>query len=378
MSQKTQTIEHAVSKSEQVRRRLLASIKNGEFEMGEPIPSENVLSGLFGISRNTIREAVSSLVSEGLLVRIQGKGTFLRCGPFREDQANARRVATLVGWDSRGAGKEENFFNTILRGAHQHLSTMDWSVSLRIIRRGDSFAQSFQTLGGAEALRGGVIFGSYPVTPEDAELLNREGISAVSVGRPHEDAPIDYVDADHVTGVSAAVKYLFELGHRRVAFIDSPSYLPAFQDRQAGFLRAHKECGVEPDPNLLVQYAIEDAALEMKAVDSLCLEPIQFTALMVYGEYATFGAVSSLREKGLRVPQDVSVLSLHPNAWVMTALGLELTRVTQSTIDLGRRAAELLTSAPTRRPGGRTVVTQTELTIGSSCAALSDAAARAG
>ncbi len=372
------TIVHAVSKSEQVRRRLLASIKNGEFENGTPIPSDNVLSELFGISRNTVREAVSSLVADGLLVRLQGKGTFLRCGVFNENQHGAWRVATLIGWEPRGAGKEDTFFNTILRGAHQQLASKGWGVALRMMRKGDSFAANFQSVGGAAALRDGVIFGSYPVAEEDVELLEREGIPAVCIGRPSTDAAIDYVDVDHATGVSAAVKYLFELGHRRIAFIDSPSYLPAFEDRQSGFRQAHKECGIEVDCDLMVSYPIKDADLEMRAVDALSLESRRFTALIVYGEFATFGAITAMREKGLHIPQDVSVLSLHPNSWVMTALGLELTRVTQSTEELGRRASELLIDRTGQRSGGRSIILPLSFTIGTSCATLSDCMGRGG
>ena len=63
--------------NEQVRQRLLEGISTGEWPAGSAIPTESVLAGAFGVSIGTIRKAVDGLVAEGLLVRRQGKGTFV-------------------------------------------------------------------------------------------------------------------------------------------------------------------------------------------------------------------------------------------------------------------------------------------------------------
>lgn len=53
-------------------------IENGSFPFGDPIPSERELSESYGITRMTVRNAVDILVGEGLLTRVQGKGTFVK------------------------------------------------------------------------------------------------------------------------------------------------------------------------------------------------------------------------------------------------------------------------------------------------------------
>jgi DNA-binding LacI/PurR family transcriptional regulator len=374
---KKQDIDLAVSKSEQVRRRLRDSIRNGKFEMGKAIPSDNDLSTFFGISRNTVREAISSLVSEGLLIRIQGKGTFLREDTACGDEVATRPIITLVGWEAQGAIKEIPFFNVIMRGAHAHLATQGWAMTLRMIGSGETFAGNFKSLGDVDALRNGIIFASYVVTKEDTELLAREGIPAVSIGRPGEGVVIDYVDTDHAAGVATAVNHLFGLGHRRVAFIDIASYPPGFQERRSSFLRMHRERGIAVDPDLMIESASDDESIERKMAKILSADPRRFTALMVYGEHATFAAVSLLRQHGLRVPQDVSVLALYPSPWITTALGLELTKLTQSTCELGRLAAELLTVGKLeRKRASRAVVIPAEFVVGASCAALRDVPSR--
>lgn len=56
---------------------LRIAIANGEWQPSQAIPSENELSKEYGISRMTVRSVVSTLVKEGLLYRVQGKGTFV-------------------------------------------------------------------------------------------------------------------------------------------------------------------------------------------------------------------------------------------------------------------------------------------------------------
>ncbi|WP_313277248.1 FadR/GntR family transcriptional regulator [Timonella senegalensis] len=71
MSDRSNLIELAV---EQLRSR----IRSGEWKVGERIPTEPLLVELLGVGRNTVREAVQSLVHSGLLIRRQGSGTYVK------------------------------------------------------------------------------------------------------------------------------------------------------------------------------------------------------------------------------------------------------------------------------------------------------------
>ncbi|XCP85751.1 GntR family transcriptional regulator [Roseburia hominis] len=62
---------------QQLKGILMDEIEAGKWEPNEKIPSENELSSLYGLSRMTARAVVSDLVKEGLLYRVQGKGTFV-------------------------------------------------------------------------------------------------------------------------------------------------------------------------------------------------------------------------------------------------------------------------------------------------------------
>jgi len=61
----------------QIKGLLIASLQGGEWKAGEAIPSELDLAGRFGVSQGTVRKAIDEMASENLLVRRQGKGTFV-------------------------------------------------------------------------------------------------------------------------------------------------------------------------------------------------------------------------------------------------------------------------------------------------------------
>ena len=66
----------------QVENALRQEIESGIWAVGDRIPSEAQLSEKYGVSRVTVRNAISRLVEDGLLVRLQGKGTFVSSHPI--------------------------------------------------------------------------------------------------------------------------------------------------------------------------------------------------------------------------------------------------------------------------------------------------------
>lgn len=68
----------------QIKEAILSMIEEGEFQVGESIPSERELCDFFGVSRMTVNKAILTLVNEGVLYRLQGKGTFVAEGKIKQ------------------------------------------------------------------------------------------------------------------------------------------------------------------------------------------------------------------------------------------------------------------------------------------------------
>lgn len=69
--------------SRQIQQAIASEIQEGRYAPGQRIPSETALANHFGVSRMTVREALAELVTEGLLRRVPGKGTFVERSPHQ-------------------------------------------------------------------------------------------------------------------------------------------------------------------------------------------------------------------------------------------------------------------------------------------------------
>lgn len=86
----------------QIHNQLQENIEQGKWQVGEKIPAERVLAGEFGVSRMTLREAIQTLVDEGVLERRVGSGTFVANQKVQEKMSGVTSFTELM----KAQGKE--------------------------------------------------------------------------------------------------------------------------------------------------------------------------------------------------------------------------------------------------------------------------------
>ncbi|MCI0582399.1 MAG: LacI family transcriptional regulator [Chloroflexi bacterium] len=152
---------------------------------------------------------------------------------------------------------------------------------------------------------GAVVSGPLFDDPELADLV-AEGFPIVIQGHlPGASAPS--VDIDNEASARLAVDHLLELGHRRIACITNAALTyTAAADRLAGYREALAAAGVPADPDLVDEGAFE-AASGHRAMTRI-LQRGRPEAVFVASDVVALGAIGALREAGLRVPDDVSVV----------------------------------------------------------------------
>jgi LacI family transcriptional regulator len=191
---------------------------------------------------------------------------------------------------------------------------------------------------------------------DDAELgaLARLGAPVVIQGSlPGVDLPS--VDVDNVAAARNATQHLVELGHRRIGFItNAPFQYTAARERRDGYRLAVQEAGLEVDEGLVVE-ANFDAASGRRAMARL-LERGGVTAVFVASDVVAFGAMAAIREAGLRVPEDLSIVGFD-DIPLAAYFDPPLTTVHLPAHDLGRAAGVALLD----RINGRAVEARTVL-----------------
>jgi len=177
-------------------------------------------------------------------------------------------------------------------------------------------------------------------------------IPVVAISAHSAAANVTNIVLDHHLAVQQALTHLHELGHRRIAILRGPKAIPDSEFRWEAIQKVSKELGLKIDPALVVR--IDTAGWSMKTghhpmAPEIGFKPVQgllertrdFTAIFCFNDIAAIGAIRALKDAGLSVPGDVSVVGFDDiqSAAYSTP---SLTTVRQPLFEMGKRGAEIL------------------------------------
>jgi DNA-binding LacI/PurR family transcriptional regulator len=168
-------------------------------------------------------------------------------------------------------------------------------------------------------------------------------IPVVTVSGHREIKGITNITLDHQKAADLALQHLTELGHRKIAFIKGQVFSSDTEIRWKAICDAARRKGLNLNPRLIGQLEEDSPSPEVgSAVMRKLLGANQpFTALFAFNDISAIGAISVLREAGLRVPDDVSVVGFDD---IQSAAfqNPPLTTVRQPLRKMGKTAAEVL------------------------------------
>lgn len=197
-------------------------------------------------------------------------------------------------------------------------------------------------------------YGDYLLHRPRLEQLVARGTHFICWGNPRASEFGAIVGSDNEQGGYDATRHLLELGRRAIAFVGTATEAyPEFQDRFNGYLRAHREAGLEADPALRVHAGPSEAEGRTAAAELLA-RGTPFDGLFASSDLAAIGAMHALGESGRRIPEDVAVVGFDDLAAACYATP-PLTTVAQD----ARAAGTALIEALIERIGG--VVTRSRL-----------------
>ena len=178
-------------------------------------------------------------------------------------------------------------------------------------------------------------------TREDApgvELLRRNGVPCVLIGRSFESDSPDCVVFDDFRGGYLAAEHLISLGHRRILFLVGPECVSSARERKRGCLAALRDANVACGEGLMQEVGITADASQ--SIERLLRDGEHFTAVCAFSDYVAWQAIYVLNEHGLRVPEDVSVVGFD-DIQSEIRLPVPLTTIACPKRLLGERAVEL-------------------------------------
>ncbi len=166
---------------------------------------------------------------------------------------------------------------------------------------------------------------------------------AVAVAGHRRFEGVTNVVLDQRRAAELALRHLVQLGHRKIAFMRGGGHSSDADDRWECLMAAARELKIEVRPELIVQVQIRDSTPEIGFVlaHDLVNSGEEFTALVCYNDLSAIGVIRSLKDHGLRVPEDVSVVGFD-DMQAAAYHNPSLTTIRQPLRQMGATAARIL------------------------------------
>jgi LacI family transcriptional regulator len=175
------------------------------------------------------------------------------------------------------------------------------------------------------------------LTNTELRSLLTEKVPTILVGRYLKNFPCVYFDNE--AGALLATNYLLNKGHKRIAHLSGPLHLPDGSSRLQGYQKALQQAHRPYDPTLVIEGNFSELG-GLEKTKELITRTKDFTALFAANDQMAAGALRALREAGLRVPEDVSIIGFD-DIETSKFLSPLLTTVRQPFVEMGQAAVEI-------------------------------------
>jgi LacI family transcriptional regulator len=199
----------------------------------------------------------------------------------------------------------------ILLGIENSFSSTDYLPFLVDIQNDSSRFKKYLDLLLGRRVEGLIILAnSLSFENELLGAVETQKIPSVVLGREPASDALSWVATDNESGVKMALEHLFQLGHRKIAFIRGPEMIVDSDHQWAGIQAFARATELELDPRLVVTLENPFSSYEggYERTQQLLARDLHFTALLAFDDMTAFGAIRALISAGRRVPSDCSVV----------------------------------------------------------------------
>ena len=177
---------------------------------------------------------------------------------------------------------------------------------------------------------------------DDIKKLIEANIPFVIVGRDFNDIDLDAVYNDEVKGGFLATEYLIKKGHKKIAFINGVLHKSPAKGRLKGYKKALKECEI-PFNDALISVGDIDVKDGYERTKQMLKKNLDFTAIFAYNDMMAFGAMQAIKEKDLRIPENIGLVG-YDDILFSSLISPALTTIKLKKQELGVESVKLLLS----------------------------------
>ena len=322
---------------------LREEIQQGKYAVGQRLENERILTEQFGVSRGTIRQALDILTAERLIIRHQGRGTFVANPVHSPVQGNPVLVGALVY-------AKEYFFGAILQSASSqsgdrgYMLTTGSNVTEQMEKEHvDAFIK--------HSVKGVILAPRQRYSQKVYDQLIQAEIPVVLLDTLLPNRDDDFVGVDNQAGTAMATEHLLGLGHKKLAYVGHNVIddLPCQPNRLFGFTHTCRRNQIETPPNWIIKTDEDNYARD---VEQLFIGSERPTAVVTYNDTWAVRVINAARKVGLKIPEDVSVVGFDDSS-IARDRDVSITSVNPEPYELGISVVNMLIDKienPSSRP----------------------------
>ncbi|MCM1254180.1 MAG: LacI family transcriptional regulator [Clostridium sp.] len=302
------------------------------------------ISAICGVSVATVSKALNNHRDIGEETKARIKQTAKEMGYFPNSAAKALKTHRsynigVLFVDDDMSGLTHDYFAYVLDSLKSTAEAKGYDITFINACKTRPNKMSYLEHSKYRGFDGVVIACTDFLSPEVLELVQSD-IPVVTID--HLFHNVSAVMSDNVKGIRDLLHYIYGKGHRKIAYIHGKDSSVA-KSRLTSFYKTASELGLDIPDEYIIEASYRDTRAAYDGTKRLLDLEEPPTCILYPDDFACFGGINAINERGLRIPDDISVAG-YDGIRIARHIEPALTTVKQDTKALGQKAAEKLIS----------------------------------
>lgn len=315
-------------------------ITSGVIKNMDKFPSETSLQKKFGYSRQTVRTALQQLEDEGLIKRVRGSGTYVSYEGNNLSDDTRPKIGLLLSFYS------DYLFPNVYDGIESVLTEKGYGIEVAVTRNRINDEQLYLEGMLKRGISGLIIEGTKSAFPNPNIRLYKEikkrNIPTIFIHNHYQNMEFPSVEMSDAKGAYELTRILLENGHHKIGGIFKMDDMQGIE-RYRGYIECLSDHGIKFNDDYISWYTTRDVeeGFKKKSMAHINRKTKECTAMMIYNDEIVDIYEEYLNERGIHVPEDLSIVSFD-DMELQNESGVKTLSVIHPKYKLGRITAKNL------------------------------------
>lgn len=233
---------------------------------------------------------------------------------------------------------ESPFFQYALESINNSLQKHGFTIKFIYINKKTSLTEKKRLLNECDCL--GLIIYAVEMYEDDLELFTHTPLPFVLLDNSFQNRDVDSVGINNIQGTCKAIRYLYQMGHRKIGYIKSKISINSFTERFREYLHQLSELNIPYNPEYVIETDYKEHSI-LEAVNAYLPRKDLPTAFFADNDLLGCHAIQAFKRHGIRIPDEVSVIGFDDRP-ICLLIEPQLTTIAVSQTLFGPTAVELL------------------------------------